>query len=201
MFARLGQHPGIFGLRGRWCLGDWIMTKLSAGFLMFRRSGEKIEVLLVHPGGPFWAKKDLATWSLPKGEYDEGEDPFAAAAREFEEETGIHPDGQFVSLGQIRQPSGKLVTAWAFEGECDCTKIKSNLFSMEWPKGSGRMQEFPEIDRGEFFTLPIAQRKILKGQIGFLERLAEQFGQKVVSEAAAGDDRGDANDGPQSSLF
>jgi predicted NUDIX family NTP pyrophosphohydrolase len=152
------------------------MTKLSAGLLMFRRSQGAVEVLLVHPGGPFWEKKDLASWSLPKGEYSEGEDAFAAAMREFEEETGIRPKGQFIPLGQIRQPSGKLVTAWAFEGDCDPSTIKSNLFSMEWPKGSRRLQEFPEIDRGEWFTFAVARRKILKGQLGFLERLAEHLG-------------------------
>ena len=151
------------------------MTKLSAGLLMFRRSQGAVDVLLVHPGGPFWEKKDLASWSLPKGEYPEGEEAFAAAKREFEEETGIRPEGQFIPLGQIRQPSGKLVTAWAFEGDCDPATIKSNLFSMEWPGGSGRVQEFPEIDRGEWFTFAVARRKILKGQVSFLERLAEHL--------------------------
>lgn len=156
------------------------MTKLSAGFLMFRRMQGQIQVLLVHPGGPFWEKKDLASWSLPKGEYSDGEDPFAAAKREFEEETSISPEGNFIPLGQIRQPSGKLVTAWAFEGDCDPATIKSNLFSMEWPKGSGKMQEFPEIDRGEWFTFEMAGQKILKGQVGFLERLAEYLGSPIV---------------------
>lgn len=151
------------------------MTKLSAGFLMFRGSQGAVEVLLVHPGGPFWEKKDLGSWSLPKGEYPEGEEAFDAAMREFEEETGIRPEGQFIPLGQIRQPGGKLVTVWAFEGDCDPATIKSNLFSMEWPKGSGRMQEFPEIDRGGWFTLTVARRKILKGQVGFLDRLAEHL--------------------------
>jgi predicted NUDIX family NTP pyrophosphohydrolase len=129
----------------------------------------------VHPGGPFWEKKDLGSWSLPKGEYPEGQEAFDAAIREFEEETGIRPEGQFIPLGQIRQPGGKLVTAWAFEGDCDPATIRSNLFSMEWPKGSGRMQEFPEIDRGGWFTLAAARRKILKGQVGFLDRLAEHL--------------------------
>ncbi|HSB17297.1 MAG TPA: NUDIX domain-containing protein [Bryobacteraceae bacterium] len=151
------------------------MTKLSAGFLMFRGSQGAVEVLLVHPGGPFWEKKDLGSWSLPKGEYPEGEEAFDAAMREFEEETGIRPEGPFIPLGQIRQPGGKLVTVWAFEGDCDPATIKSNLFSMEWPKGSGRMQEFPEIDRGGWFTLTVARRKILKGQVGFLDRLAEHL--------------------------
>ena len=151
------------------------MTKLSAGFLMFRQSQGTAEVLLVHPGGPFWEKKDFGSWSLPKGEYPEGQEAFDAAIREFKEETGIRPEGQFIPLGQIRQPGGKLVTAWAFEGDCDPATIRSNLFSMEWPKGSGRMQEFPEIDRGGWFTLAAARRKILKGQVGFLDRLAEHL--------------------------
>jgi predicted NUDIX family NTP pyrophosphohydrolase len=159
------------------------MAKLSAGLLMFRRQADAIEALLVHPGGPFWAKKDLGAWSIPKGEYTEDEDPLAAALREFQEETGIRPDGQFIPLGQIRQPGGKLVTAWAFAGDCDAAEIKSNLFSMEWPKGSGRMQQFPEVDRGEWFPLPDAQRKILKGQLGFLHRLAEHLGQKDCLDA------------------
>jgi predicted NUDIX family NTP pyrophosphohydrolase len=154
------------------------MVKLSAGLLMFRRTADSVEVLLVHPGGPFWARKDLASWSLPKGEHLESEDAFSAAKREFQEETGILPDGHFIPLGQIRQPSGKLVTAWAFEGDCDPAAMRSNLFSMEWPKGSGRMQEFPEVDRGEWFALAIARQKILKGQLGFLERLAAHLASK-----------------------
>ena len=136
---------------------------------MFRRTPEGPEVLLVHPGGPFWKNKDLASWSIPKGEYLENEDAFAAAQREFEEETGIPPKGQFTPLGQLRQPGGKLVTAWAFEGDCDPSAIRSNLFSMEWPRGSGRIQEFPEVDRAAWFPLPDARLKILKGQIAFLE--------------------------------
>jgi predicted NUDIX family NTP pyrophosphohydrolase len=152
------------------------MPKTSAGLLMFRRSGAQLEVFLVHPGGPFWKNKDLAAWSLPKGEYVEGEDAFSAALREFEEETGIQPSGDFVALGQVRQAGGKLVTAWAFEGDCDAASIKSNSFSMEWPKGSGRMQEFPEIDRGGWFPMSVAREKILKGQLAFLDRLAGQLG-------------------------
>ncbi len=177
------------------------MTKLSAGLLMFRRMSDKIEVLLLHMGGPFWEKKDTGAWSLPKGEYAEGEDAFTTALREFEEETGLRPEGEFISLGQIRQPSGKVVTAWAFESDCDPTTIKSNLFSMEWPKGSGRMQEFPEVDRGEWFTFGVARRKIFKGQVGFLERLAEKLGCPMPAEAAAieGDDA--PNSSTQRTLF
>ena len=132
-------------------------------------------MLLVHPGGPFWTKKDFGAWSIPKGEYQEDEIPFAAALREFEEETGIAPKGEFIPLGELRQPGGKLVTAWAFEGDCDPAAISSNLFSMEWPKGSGRIQEFPEIDRGEWFTVDEARPKILRGQAGFLDSLIEQL--------------------------
>lgn len=142
---------------------------------MFRRGAGGIEVLLVHPGGPFWTKKDLGAWSIPKGEYLEDEEPFAAALREFEEETGIVPKGEFIPLGELCQPGGKLVTVWAFEGDCDPAAITSNLFSMEWPKGSGRVQDFPEIDRGGWFTIDEARRKILTGQAGFLERLIEQL--------------------------
>jgi predicted NUDIX family NTP pyrophosphohydrolase len=143
---------------------------------MFRRTPKEAEVLLGHPGGPFWKNKDLASWSLPKGEYPESEDAFAAALREFQEETGIRPEGQFIPLGHIRQSGGKLVSAWAFEGDCDPATIQSNLFSMEWPKGSGKMQEFPEIDRAQWFPFPIARQRILKGQIPFLERLAKHLG-------------------------
>ena len=171
------------------------MKKQSAGLLMYRRRSENVEVLLVHPGGPFWATKDLAAWSLPKGEYPEGEDPFATAVREFEEETSMRPDGQFIPLGQIRQPSGKLVTAWAFEGDCDPTTIKSNLFSMEWPKRSGKMAEYPEIDRGDWFTFAVARRKIHRGQVGFLERLAQHLGIPMPSQGA------DENAEAQGSLF
>jgi predicted NUDIX family NTP pyrophosphohydrolase len=151
------------------------MAKLSAGLLMFRRSPE-LAVLLVHPGGPFWKYKDAGAWSLPKGEYTDGEEALAAAQREFEEETGLTPHGPFLPLGQIRQPGGKLVSAWAFEGECDSSTIRSNLFSMEWPRGSGRMCEFPEVDRGEWFTPAGARVRILRGQAPFLDRLAAVLG-------------------------
>ena len=149
------------------------MAKLSSGLLMFRRINSGLEVFLVHPGGPLWKKKDSGAWSLPKGEYTEEEDPFLAAKREFEEETGFTPDGKFLSIGKIKQPGGKIVTAWAFEGDLDPARIKSNLFSMEWPPVSGNFQEFPEVDRGGWFPLDTARRKILKGQAGFLDRLLE----------------------------
>lgn len=142
---------------------------------MFKQDRDTIRVLLVHPGGPFWAKKDLGAWSLPKGEYPAGEDAFAAALREFGEETGMKAEGTFLPLGEIRQPGGKVVTAWAFEGDCDAAAVKSNSFSIEWPRGSGTLRDYPEIDRADWFTLPVAREKILKGQVGFLERLASQL--------------------------
>jgi predicted NUDIX family NTP pyrophosphohydrolase len=135
-------------------------------------------VLLVHPGGPFWTKRDLGAWSIPKGEFAPGEDPLAAARREFEEETGIRPEGDFMPLSARRQPSGKVVHAWAFEGDCDPTAIVSNTFVMEWPPGSGRRQAFPEVDRAAWFPLKEAKRRLVSGQTGFVEELAELLARK-----------------------
>jgi predicted NUDIX family NTP pyrophosphohydrolase len=148
------------------------MAKRSAGLLMYRRaiSGE-VEVLLVHPGGPFWAKKDKGAWSISKGEYADGELPLDAAKREFEEETGFSTQGEFLELGQVQQSGGKVVSAWAFEGDCDPAKLVSNRFSMEWPPRSGRMIEFPEVDRGGWFAIHDAKEQILKSQAPFLDRL------------------------------
>lgn len=147
-------------------------SKRSAGLLMYRRRGEAIEVFLVHPGGPFYARKDDGVWSVPKGELSEGEEPLAAAIREFEEETGIHPAGPFEPLGEVRQRGGKIVEAWAFAGNWNERQpIHSNTFMMEWPPRSGRMQEFPEIDRAAFFDLPTARQKINPAQAAFLDRL------------------------------
>jgi predicted NUDIX family NTP pyrophosphohydrolase len=151
------------------------MPKKSAGLLMFRRRDSGVQVLLVHPGGPFWKKKDEGAWSIPKGEYTEGEDPLDAAKREFEEETGIKAQGDFIELGQIKQPSGKIIAAWAFQADCSPNAIRSNSFSMEWPPKSGRKQEFPEVDRADWFALPEARKRILKGQIEFLDRLMAWF--------------------------
>ena len=123
------------------------MTKRSAGLLLYRRSERGTEVFLVHPGGPFWAKKDLGAWSIPKGEYAEDEAALAAARREFQEETGFAIEGDFLDLGTVRQTGGKLVTAWALEGDCDPSAVHSNTFEMEWPPRSGKKQTFPEIDR------------------------------------------------------
>ena len=152
---------------------SWSMPKRSAGLLMYRQSGERVEVLLAHPGGPFWAKKDLGAWSIPKGEYESDEDPLQAAKREFEEESGVVPAGSFVALGEIKQAGGKIVTAWAIEGDGDASSLKSNTFSIEWPPDSGRVAEFPEVDRWEWFSLEDAEKRILAGQKEFLERLAK----------------------------
>ncbi|HEX7154311.1 MAG TPA: NUDIX domain-containing protein [Thermoanaerobaculia bacterium] len=149
--------------------------KTSAGLLLYRRHPE-LQVFLVHPGGPFWVKKDRGAWSLPKGELDEAEDPLAAAIREFTEETGFSVDGDFRALGSLRQPSGKVIHAWAVEGDCDPAALRSNLFSMEWPPKSGKQQQFPEADRGAWFSIQEAKEKIVAGQIGFLEELAGALG-------------------------
>jgi predicted NUDIX family NTP pyrophosphohydrolase len=146
------------------------MPKKSAGLLMFRKTQNGLEVFLVHPGGPFWRGKDLGSWSIPKGEVLAGEDPLIAAKREFEEETGIKPEGKFLDLGVIEQSSSKVVSVWAFEGDSDTTII-SNNFSMEWPPKSGRTMEFPEVDRAEWFSLATARETILSGQSKCLEQL------------------------------
>jgi len=147
------------------------MAKRSAGILMYRRSGADVEILLVHPGGPFWAAKDLGAWSIPKGEHSENEEPLAVAMREFEEETGARPRGEFLPLGELVQPGRKIVTAWAVEGDFDVGALESNRFEMEWPPKSGRKATFPEIDRAEWFSVADARQKILRGQSGFIERL------------------------------
>jgi len=149
------------------------MPKRSAGLMMYRRRNHEIEVFLVHPGGPFWSKKDLGAWSIPKGEYLEGEEPLAAAMREFEEETGFSPQGNFIGLGDLKQPGGKMVTAWAFEGDCDPAQLKSNTFLMEWPPRSGRQIEVPEVDRGCWYAIEDARQRLLPGQRAFLDRLLE----------------------------
>jgi predicted NUDIX family NTP pyrophosphohydrolase len=150
------------------------MPKRSAGVLLFRRMEAGIEVLLAHPGGPFWKNKDEGAWSIPKGEYGDYENPLAAAKREFAEETGVTLSGKFVPLGEVRQ-TGKIVTAWALEGSFDQTGVRSNTFSMPWPPGSGKLQEFPEIDRVEWFALEVARLKIVRGQAELLERLAKHL--------------------------
>jgi predicted NUDIX family NTP pyrophosphohydrolase len=148
------------------------MAKRSAGILLHRDKGAGPEVLLVHPGGPFWAKKDLGVWSIPKGEHDDGEDALAAALREFAEETGTAlPPAELTDLGTIRQRGGKVVQAWAAEGDLDADAVRSNTFTVEWPPRSGRMREFPEVDRAAWFGLDEARERINPAQAAFLDRL------------------------------
>jgi predicted NUDIX family NTP pyrophosphohydrolase len=147
------------------------MAKKSAGILMYRRREGVLEVFLVHPGGPYWKKKDAGAWSIPKGENEGGEEPLEVARREFQEETGFEASGKFIPLAPLRQPGGKVVAAWALGADCDASAIKSNTFSLEWPPRSGKRQEFPEVDRAGWFTLEAAREKITKGQAGFLDQL------------------------------
>jgi predicted NUDIX family NTP pyrophosphohydrolase len=151
------------------------MPKISAGLLMYRGRREQsnsVEILLAHPGGPFWKNKDDGAWTIPKGEVTPGEDLLAAAIREFTEETGLTPAPPFVPLGEIKQKSGKIIHAWAFQGDCDPAQIRSNTFELEWPPKSGRTQEFPEIDRAQFYDLAAARQKILVSELPLLD-LAE----------------------------
>jgi predicted NUDIX family NTP pyrophosphohydrolase len=147
------------------------MLKQSAGLMMYRGSIDDLEVFLVHPGGPLWAKKDKGAWTIPKGEYEEDEDPLVAARREFEEETGFHATGEFIDLGSIKQKSGKIVTAWAFQGDCDPAKLISNTCEIEWPPRSGRHFEIPEVDRGRWFDVDEARKYIRMEQEKLLDSL------------------------------
>lgn len=152
------------------------MKKQSAGLLLYRQKKGRVEVLIAHPGGPFFAKKDNGFWSIPKGLYEDDEDPFAAAKREFEEEIGWPaPAGKYIELGEIKRKDGKTIKAWAVEGQVDETEVKSNTFEMEWPPKSGKIQEFPEIDQARWFDLPTASLKLQLVQTEFLERLAEHL--------------------------
>jgi predicted NUDIX family NTP pyrophosphohydrolase len=153
------------------------VAKRSAGILLYRLVAGTPEVLLVHPGGPYWARKDAGVWSIPKGEYDDGEDPRACALREFEEETGRElPPGELIELGDVKQRSGKVVTAWGAEGDLDADAVTSNTFTMEWPPRSGRTAEFPEIDRAGWFDIEAAREKLVPAQAEFLDRLLERLG-------------------------
>ena len=147
------------------------MPRVSAGLMMFRRPPGGLQVLLVHPGGPFWAKKDLGAWTIPKGELAEGEDELTAARREFEEETGVRPSEPFLPLGNIRQKGGKVVHAWAFEGDCDAAAVHSNTCRVEWPPRSGRWLEVPEVDRAEWFDPEEARRRINPAQADLVSAL------------------------------
>ena len=148
------------------------MARRSAGLLLYRRRDGAVELLLVHPGGPFWARRDAGAWTIPKGECEPGEDPRACALREFEEELGVPAPTTLSELGSVRQRGGKVVTAWAAEGDLDTAAIRSNTFALEWPPRSGRMQEFPEVDRAQWFTLAEARERINPAQAGLLDRLA-----------------------------
>ena len=153
------------------------MPILSAGLLLHRGAGDVTEVLIGHPGGPFWARKDDGAWSIPKGEYDPAEDPWEAARREFAEELGsAAPDGPRLELGTVKQPSGKMLTVFAVGADLDISDFRSNTFTLEWPKSSGRLQEFPELDRVAWLSIPEAQTKLLKGHRVFLDRLASRSG-------------------------
>ncbi len=150
--------------------------KRSGGILLYKLAGGEPRVLLVHPGGPFWARKDAGAWSIPKGEYENSEEPLAAAIREFGEETGMEPKGVFQPLGEIVQKSGKAVTAWACEGDFDPAQLVSNFCEIEWPRGSGKRLSIPEVDRAEWFTLDEARAKINPAQTPYLSRLAAILG-------------------------
>jgi predicted NUDIX family NTP pyrophosphohydrolase len=148
------------------------LPKLSAGLLLYRVRDGVVDVLIGHPGGPFWARKDDGAWSIPKGEYTEGEDPWAAAQREFAEEVGLTPPpGPRIDLGTVKQPGGKVVTAFAVQGDLDLADARSNTFELEWPRGSGRIKTFPEVDRVDWFPVAQARTKLLKGQRPFLDQL------------------------------
>jgi predicted NUDIX family NTP pyrophosphohydrolase len=153
------------------------MTKVSAGLLMYRKRNQQLEVLLVHLGGPFWTKKDAGAWFVPKGEVNPSENELSAAKREFAEETGLAPGENLLPLGSVKHKSGKKVSAWAFEGDCDPAALRSNTFEMEWPPHSGKTREFPEIDRAAFFTLDAAREKMHPTEFEFVPRLI-----KAISE-------------------
>jgi predicted NUDIX family NTP pyrophosphohydrolase len=156
----------------------------SAGVLLYKGGADQLKVLLVHPGGPFWAKRDRGAWSIPKGEIMEGEDPEKAARREFAEELGVAFEGPLHLLGEKVQPSGKRIIAYAGEGDIDCAAIRSNSFEIEWPPKSGRRRSFPEIDRAEWFSLDEAHDKLLKGQLKFLDLLARQLRARPAGHGA-----------------
>jgi len=149
--------------------------KLSAGILLYRFKKGSLQVLLVHPGGPYWARRDAGSWMIPKGEVEDGEEPLETAKREFKEEVGLEVDGDFIDLGEVRQSGGKRVHVWALLKDAEIKEVRSNTFSMEWPKGSGIIREFPEVDRAEWFSMDDAYRKILKSQKPFLDRLIREL--------------------------
>jgi predicted NUDIX family NTP pyrophosphohydrolase len=151
------------------------MAKQAAGILVYRNKDKQLGIFLVHPGGPIHKNKDLGAWQIPKGEFEKDEEPFDAARREFKEETGQEVDGIFIELKPVKYKSGKIIYAWAVQGEVDEDKVSSNFFSMEWPPKSGRQQEFPEVDRGEWFTIEQAKQKILPALVPFIDELVEKL--------------------------
>ncbi|HEU4859401.1 MAG TPA: NUDIX domain-containing protein [Chitinophagaceae bacterium] len=151
------------------------MAQKSAGIVLYRLQNNSIEVFLVHPGGPYWSKKDEGAWSIPKGEFNDNEEPLAAAKREFQEETGIQISGEFIQLNPVKQKGGKMVYAWAVEGDIDPAKIKSNSFEIEWPPRSGRMKSFPEIDKAAWFHVSDAQKKIIEAQSALIKELESKI--------------------------
>jgi predicted NUDIX family NTP pyrophosphohydrolase len=183
------------------------MKKQSAGLLLYRRVNEGVEVFLVHPGGPFWAKKDVAAWSIPKGEHGSDEDPLSAGKREFSEETGLAvPEGELTELGGFKVSSSKEVAAWAIEANVDPKQVKSGMFEMEWPPRSGRRQEFLEVDKAAWFPLPTAMVKLVKGQVAILESFAQKLGIEIADLSAAqpvvpGTKKGKPASEGQTSLF
>jgi len=155
-------------------------VKVSAGLLMYKLAGDGLQVLLVHPGGPFFRHKEDGAWSIPKGLVESEENPLVSARREFHEETGLDPDLEnLVDLGAVHQGGGKIVHAWAFPGDCNPDEIVSNTFELEWPPESGQRQRFPEIDRAQFFSVAEARRKLTRAQVTFLDRLCHRLGQEV----------------------
>jgi predicted NUDIX family NTP pyrophosphohydrolase len=163
------------GFRERDNPGDWEINvpKLSAGLMMWKRAGGELNVLLVHPGGPFWAKKDLGAWSIPKGELEAGEDALVTAHREFEEELGVAAQGAVTDLGEVKQKGGKTVRCFAIESDLDVSITRSNMFELEWPPRSGKRQSFPEVDRAAWFSLDDARAKINPAQAALIDRLAD----------------------------
>lgn len=157
------------------------MSQKSAGIVLYRIQKNCVEVFLVHPGGPYWSKKDDGAWSIPKGEFNENEEPLAAAKREFQEETGIKISGEFIQLNPVKQKGGKMVYAWAVEGDIDPAKIKSNSFEIEWPPRSGKMKSFPEIDKAAWFQLSHAQKKIIEAQSALIKELESKIQQFIIS--------------------
>lgn len=158
------------------------MTARSAGILLYRHHSGELQVFLVHMGGPYWSHKDAGAWSIPKGEYGSHEEPLQAARREFEEETGLPVTGPFLPLEAVRQHNGKQVTAWAMQGDFDPTQLRSNLFSLEWPPRSGKMQQFPEADRGEWFSIDAARHRMIAGQALLLDQLSARLGSSPGSQ-------------------